>query len=108
MSEQVKALALALGSNSPDKWGGKPPLATCTRCSAPLISTLLWHGKEFVCIECGLHLGFVEPQPAEDTAELRERYEALLAEWAQATEGKDLEEISAWLKERVEAKGAGT
>lgn len=104
MSEMVKALGMALGGNDPKKWGGKPPLATCTRCSEPLIPTCHWRRYEFVCVCCGTHLGFVEPTPVEETPENRARYEALQAEWDAAKEsGQDLD---AWLRERVEKKEA--
>lgn len=98
MSETVRALGMALGSNSPSKWGGKPPMATCTGCGEPLILTLHWHGAEFVCICCGRHLGFVDPVPVEATPEVKARQEELQAEWDAARRtGVDLDE---WLAER--------
>lgn len=105
MSERVNALDMALGPLKPERWGGKPPMATCSGCAAPLISTTLWAYYEFVCIECGRHLGFVEPEPAMETAELRTRYEALLEEWDSATDGKDVDEVTEWLVERVAGRG---
>ena len=57
------------------------PLATCPRCSAPLIATFAFAKYEFYCLDCGNHLGFFGPRAAEPTPELDARYEGYLAEW---------------------------
>lgn len=102
MSEMVKALGLALDSAARARDGKPPPMATCPRDDTPLISTLAFTYKEFVCLECGGQFGFVEPKPAEETPELSARYEALQAEWDEHVapllrEGKRDEAIS-WLE----------
>lgn len=56
-------------------------MATCTRCAAPLISTMAFCKYEFYCLECGTHLGFLSPIGQPGTPELTARYEALKAEW---------------------------
>ncbi len=55
-------------------------MAMC-RCGAPLIATMAFPKAEFYCLECGAHLGFLDPYPAEATADLIARQEALQAEW---------------------------
>ena len=79
--EKIKALGLALGSNAPDKWGGKPPMATCPSCSEPLIATFKYRGYEFICTCCGRMWGFVEPEPVESTPELEARLAELKEKW---------------------------
>jgi hypothetical protein len=56
-------------------------MAICPRDGAPLISTLAFRKAEFYCLDCGGHFGFLSPDAAEDTPELRARYEALKSEW---------------------------
>lgn len=103
-TERVRALGMALGSNSPDKWGGKPPLATCPACGEPLIGTTIWVHKEFVCICCGRLWGWVEPEPQEDTDERRARYEELLSEWNEA-EVTDVADALTWMEETRPGSG---
>lgn len=71
--EKIKALGMTLGSNAPEKWGGRPPMATCPACSEPLIATFKYRGYEFVCVCCNRMWGFVEPKPVESTPELEAR-----------------------------------
>lgn len=56
-------------------------LACCRGCGEPLIMTFAWSRYEFYCVNCGAHLGFLEPQAKEPTPELDARYEELKAEW---------------------------
>ena len=79
--EKVKALGMALGSNDSEKWGGKPPMATCPHCSEPLIATFRFRGYEFVCVCCERKWGFVDPVPVVSTPELEARYAELKARW---------------------------
>lgn len=72
----VGALALALGQNDPEKFGGKPPIACCPDCSEPLVATMLFPKYEFICAGgCGRLWTFVDPVPKTETKELRERLE---------------------------------
>lgn len=64
------------------------PMATCPNDGTPLISTLLFSGAEFYCLECGTKYGFLSPRPAEATPELDARYEQVKAEWDEITGGK--------------------
>ena len=64
------------------------PMATCPRDGAPLIMTMAFRGYEFICLECGAKMGFLDPRPAEPTPELDARYEALKAEWDEHVGGK--------------------
>ena len=79
--EKIKALGLALGTNAPEKWGGKPPMATCPNCGEPLIGTFRFRGYEFICVSCKRKWGFVDPVPVVSTPELEARYKELKAEW---------------------------
>lgn len=52
------------------------------RCDgAPLVPTFAWSGSEFICLECGELYAWLDPEGADATVELHERYDALLAEW---------------------------
>ena len=87
MSEKVKALGLVLDAMKRRK-GGKPaPMATCPSCGEPLISTLRFHGYEFICVVCKRLWGFVEPTPVESTPELTARYQELKARWDEVLDG---------------------
>ena len=99
MSEHVKALGMALGSNNPERWGGKPPMATCPGCDEPLVGTFDWPGYEFVCVCCGRHLGFVEQKPAESTPTIEARHAELDQAFRDAKESGA--ELQVWLRERV-------
>ena len=81
MSEKVKAIALALDSISRMKEGRPAPMATCPSCGEPLIMTLKFPGKEFVCVGCRRTWGFLDPTPVESTPELDARYQELKAKW---------------------------
>lgn len=87
--EKIKALGMALGSNDPDKWGGKAPMATCPTCGEPLIGTFRFPGKEFVCMGCRRLWGFVEPTPQVSTPELEARYAELKAQFDAEIAGLD-------------------
>lgn len=56
------------------------PYALCP-CGAPLIGTMAFPKAEFYCLECGRHLGFLDPSMGKASAKLTARYEALQAEW---------------------------
>jgi hypothetical protein len=58
-----------------------PPMAMCPRCEAPLISTCVFSGYEFYCVECGNRVTFFGPRAAQPTPELDARHDALRAEW---------------------------
>ena len=81
MSEIVKALEMALDSIARNRGGRRPPVATCPSCGEPLVMTLKFRGKEFICVECGRTWGFVEPTPKEETPELLDRLAELNAKW---------------------------
>jgi hypothetical protein len=81
MSEKVKALEMAFDAVTRKREGKEPPVATCPSCSEPLIMTLKFRGKEFICVACRRLWGFVEPTPAESTPELLARLEELRAQW---------------------------
>lgn len=100
------ALGMALGGNDPSKWGGKPPMATCTGCGEPLVGTMRWAYYQFVCVCCGRHLGYCDPAPVESTPEVEARQAELEAAFTKALEdGVDLDE---WLAERVAATKAAS
>jgi len=81
MSEQLKAFQMVIGAIKRKDEGKPPPRATCPACSEPLIMTFRFPGKEFVCVECRKLWGFVEPVPAEETPELKKRYDELKTKW---------------------------
>lgn len=95
----VQALGMALGANDPQKWGGKPPLACCPDCGEPLIGTMLFPFKEFVCIECGALWGFVEPVPKKDEPPLSERAWELQRDWRLASI-HSVEQACTWIEQR--------
>jgi len=89
--EKIKALGMALGSNSSEKWGGKPPMATCPNCGEPLIATFHFPGYEFICASCKRMWGFVDPVPVESTPELEARHSELKAQWIAELEDQKTE-----------------
>jgi hypothetical protein len=61
---------------------GNPPMAMCRRCDdEPLVMTFEFPGAEFVCMNCKALYGFLDPRPAEETPELRAKYEQRLKEY---------------------------
>lgn len=96
MSEKVKALGLVLDTMKRKREGIEPPIATCPSCSEPLIGTLKFRGKEFICVACRRLWGFVEPTPAESTPELLARLGELQTQWdaEQSKEDGDAKEKS--------------
>jgi hypothetical protein len=95
-------MGMALGAGRRE---GPPPMACCPCCpgEVPLISTMLFAGAEFYCLECGAQVGFVNPKPVVETPELAKRYGALKAEWDQNVvplKG-DRDAQIAWLRDRV-------
>lgn len=99
--------------------GREAPFACCPRCPdlTPLISTCVFRGAEFYCLECGARVGFLSPKPGEPTPELRARYEALQAEWDEhaaglAVDGREPSDRDAderarlWLADRIGGTGA--
>lgn len=58
-------------------------LATCPRCpaSTPLISTMVFRGAEFYCLDCGKRFGFLSPRPETATPELVEKLNHYVKEW---------------------------
>lgn len=89
MSEKVKAFELAFDAMERKRTGKPAPMATCPACGEPLIMTLRFPGKEFICVECRRLWGFVEPTPKEETPEIRARYEELKAKWDEEVKGED-------------------
>lgn len=55
------------------------PTAVCRVDGEPLVSTLAFIHKEFVCVVCGRTYGFLEPASAPSTVELTERADDLRA-----------------------------
>lgn len=47
----------------------------------PLVATLAFRKYEFYCLDCGSHLGFMEPDAADETPELVAEMDARKAEW---------------------------
>lgn len=66
-----------------------PPIAMCPRCVVPLVMTMGWSHAEFYCLNCGAHLGFLSPVPADETPRLLEQMHATGAEFERLG-GKDL------------------
>lgn len=60
---------------------GDPKLATCPNDGTPLISTIVFSGAEFYCIECGQKFGWLSPRPVEPNEENNAWYERIKAEW---------------------------
>lgn len=61
-------------------------VACCTVCGPepePLVMTLKWPRKEFVCLGCGRLFEFFGPRDFPETPELLERMEARKAEFAE-------------------------
>lgn len=46
-------------------------VAMCPDCERPLISTMIFSKAEFFCRKCKRTLGYLEPDPAEDSPELQ-------------------------------------
>lgn len=59
----------------------KPLRVAVCGCGAPLVSTFVWDGYEFYCVECGRHFEFFGPRSAPATDELVARHAALDAEF---------------------------
>lgn len=59
----------------------EPPIAGCPSCRTPLISTMVYPGYEFICLECGRKCSFLAPIRLSPTPENEARLEALQAEW---------------------------
>jgi hypothetical protein len=96
----IKALGLAMGSNKPEKWGGKPPTACCTRCESALVSTMAFPHFEFVCVVCGHKLGFVDPLPKRwDEPGLQEQMEKHEAQWKERPDDVNPQD---WLEQLIE------
>lgn len=80
-SDGIKALGMVLDMEDRKKTGKPAPMATCPACEEPLVGTIKFPGKEFVCVACRRTWGFIEPRPAEATPELKARYKVLKAQW---------------------------
>ena len=89
MSEKLKAFEMVLDRAKRKSEGKASPIATCPKCKEPLIMTLKFRGKEFICVECRSLWGFVEPIPAEETPELMTRLKELRAKWEAEQHRKD-------------------
>lgn len=61
---------------------GIDKIAVCPRDGAPLISTFVFDGAEYYCVECGYAFGMFEQERVEWTQELQDKHDALLAEVA--------------------------
>lgn len=67
----------------------KAPIACCPRDGAPLVSTMAFSKAEFYCLDCGSHLGFLDPRRGDpEDAGLVTRMEAYEAEWKDNAGGK--------------------
>jgi hypothetical protein len=62
-------------------------VATCPSCGDVLVMTFAWRGSEFVCLGCSALLGYMDPEPADETPDLTESMAARKAEWAEMSEG---------------------
>ena len=87
-SDEVKALGMVLDMQERKKSGKPAPMATCPRCDEPLISTIKFRGKEFICVACRRLWEFLQPKAAEVTPELQTRYDELKAQWDKEQETK--------------------
>jgi hypothetical protein len=78
-----------------------PKLATCPKCKEPVVMTMMFPYKEFLCVCCGWSGGFFDPIPApeDEVEEKTKRYEHLESQFMKAT--KDLISHSA---RRVDCK----
>ena len=81
MDDKAKALEMALDMADRKKNNRPSPWATCPACDEPLISTLKFPKKEFICVVCRRTWSFLEPKPVEATPELEARYKVLKAKW---------------------------
>ena len=90
MSDEIKAFVMVLAAIARKQQGKPAPMATCPNCREPLIGTLRFRGKEFVCVGCGRLWGFVDPIPTESTPELEARYRELKAKWDKEPTGAAL------------------
>lgn len=84
----IKALGMISDMDKRKKEGKPAPIATCPKCREPLIGTIKFPKKEFICVACRRTWGFLDPQPMEATPELQTRYETLKATWNEEQEKK--------------------
>lgn len=70
-------------------------MAMCPECDTPLISTLVFKGAEFYCLDCGGAFGFLAPRGAECTPEVEAQYQERKAEWDEHA-GRKLLAMSGW------------
>ena len=56
-------------------------------CGAPLISTFMFSGAEFYCIECGSHFGMFGVERKQETPELKKRLKKNEAKWEKMKKG---------------------
>ena len=90
-NNKVKALGMVLDVIARKKTGKPAPMATCPVCKEPLIATIRFRGKEFICVACKRLWEFLDPLPADATPELEARYKVLKAEWdAVVTKDKEV------------------
>lgn len=61
----------------------RPSSVAVCRCGAPLVSTMVFPKKEWVCVECAATYGMFDANSKTTTDELWERYEALRALWVE-------------------------
>jgi hypothetical protein len=64
-------------------WG----YATCHVDGEPLVSTLVFSKKEFVCVVCGRTYGFMEPVAAPETPKIKRRQKTLEKKWNKLIDG---------------------
>lgn len=69
-------------------------IAMC-RCGVPLVATFAFARYEFYCLDCGDHLGWLEPGAADETPELVADMDARKAEWVENA-GRKLLVHGAW------------
>lgn len=67
----------------------------CPTCDVPLVATLAFRKFEFYCLDCGRHLGFLDPDGREETPELVADMDARKAEWDEHA-GLKLLTANAW------------
>ena len=86
---------------------GPPPMAMCPACDEPLVSTLEFKYKEFICMGCGRKWEFLSPRAAVATPELEARQAELAEQYRVEREARQREKQEAEQRLTREA-GAGT
>lgn len=81
-------------------WG----TACCPNCGEPLIPTIAWRKKEFICICCGRLWEFLQPV-GKHGPEIEARYDELKAEWDEHASGIMPDESEFWRRSCDQCNG---